>query len=167
MKGFVRGVSTAQRVRISLAIFIACSFLISLLPKRVAAADGDLDTGFGVSSGFTRTDFNSSAGDQANAVVIQPSDNKIVVGGKTTVSMANDDFALARYNTNGTPDTTFGAAMTGKVTTDFAGGNDNITALAIQPDARSSLRALSAHRSTTLWRVTTQTEHLTLLSALR
>jgi uncharacterized delta-60 repeat protein len=133
MKKHVRGAGAARQVRISLTIIIVCSFLISLMPKPVEAADGDLDTGFGASSGFTRTDFNSSAGDQANAVAIQPSDNKIVAGGKTTVAMANDDFALARYNPNGALDTVGFGSGTGKVTTEFNGGNDNITALAIQP----------------------------------
>src|SRR5215472_7098710 len=42
------------------------------------------------------------------------------------------DFALARFNGNGTLDTSFG--MSGKVTTDFAGGNDLPFSVAVQPD---------------------------------
>jgi uncharacterized delta-60 repeat protein len=70
--------------------------------------NGSLDTSFG-SGGVAYTDFGGS--DIGNAVVIQP-DGKIVVAGNT-----NYDFALARYKTNGSLDTTFGSG--GKVITNF------------------------------------------------
>jgi uncharacterized delta-60 repeat protein len=44
------------------------------------------------------------------------------------------DFALARYNTNGSLDTSFGTG--GKVTTDFAGSADEAHGVAIQTDGR-------------------------------
>jgi uncharacterized delta-60 repeat protein len=68
-------------------------------------ADGSLDTSFG-SGGHTVTVFNT-AYDTANAVAIQ-SDGKILVAG-------GGNFCVARYNTNGTLDTTFG--NNGKVQT--------------------------------------------------
>ena len=49
-------------------------------------------------------------------MVVQP-DGKIVLVGYYYVSAGNDDFALVRYNANGSLDTTFGAS--GKVTTAF------------------------------------------------
>jgi len=53
------------------------------------------------------------------------------VVGQTLVGGFNN-FALARYNRNGTLDTSFGT--NGKVTTDFSGGNDLPSAVAVQPD---------------------------------
>src|SRR5262249_60035871 len=82
-------------------------------------ANGTLDTGFG-SGGKVTTDFSSS-NDIAYAVVLQ-SDGKIVVAGSATGPSTADDFALARYNGNGSLDTSFGAG--GKVATDF-GVNDD------------------------------------------
>jgi uncharacterized delta-60 repeat protein len=82
-------------------------------------ANGTLDTTFGT-GGVVVTDFGP--GDVANAVLIQGT--KIVVAGSTQTGGPDEDFALARYNTNGTLDTTFGTG--GKVITafdDFAGAN--------------------------------------------
>jgi uncharacterized delta-60 repeat protein len=81
--------------------------------------NGTLDTAFG-SGGEVTTDFNG-LGANINDFVIQ-SDGKILavgdsndgyVSGRTTIY--NIDIALARYNPNGTLDTTFGSG--GKVTT--------------------------------------------------
>lgn len=81
-------------------------------------ADGSLDTGFGV-GGKVVTEIISGVPAQARDVVIQ-SDGKIVVAGISGSSMLAYDFALARFNSDGTPDTTFGIA--GKMLTDFGGG---------------------------------------------
>lgn len=72
-------------------------------------ANGSIDTSFGI-NGFVITDFGGST-DFANALVVQ-TDSKIVVAGRS-----NDDFALARYNADGTLDITFG--LGGLMTTDF------------------------------------------------
>lgn len=82
-----------------------------------AANSGDFDTSFGNGGGVV-IDFGSLS-DYANDMFIQP-DGKIVVAGKM-FNGANDDFALARLNPNGTLDTTFGG--TGKVVTNFALGS--------------------------------------------
>jgi hypothetical protein len=47
-------------------------------------------------------------------------------------SNSNSDFALARYNADGSLDSSFG--NNGKLTTDFDGQQDSARALAIQPD---------------------------------
>jgi uncharacterized delta-60 repeat protein len=99
-------------------------------------ADGTLDTGFG-HGGKVTTDFSGSF-DEAQAITIQL-DGKIVLAGRArtqTSTSSNDDFALARYDTNGTLDTTFGTG--GKVKTDFSGvpGFDEAHALAIQLDGK-------------------------------
>ena len=77
-------------------------------------ATGSLDTSFGT-SGKVTTDFSRGL-DQAFAVAIQ-SDGKIVVAGSAQTSSTEYDFALARYNANGSLDTTFGSR--GKVATAF------------------------------------------------
>lgn len=74
--------------------------------------DGTMDNTFGT-GGKVVTPV-SSGGDIATGVAIQ-SDGKILVSG-----VANDDFALVRYNANGTLDTTFGGKAKGKVITDFS-----------------------------------------------
>ncbi|HLL16743.1 MAG TPA: Calx-beta domain-containing protein [Pyrinomonadaceae bacterium] len=94
--------------------------------------DGSLDTtGFGT-GGKVTTDFAGGL-DAIKSIVLQP-DGKIVAGGDATTSSNNSDFALARYNTNGSLDTTnFGTG--GKVTTDF-GGFDAANDIALQADGR-------------------------------
>ncbi|MCP4285532.1 MAG: hypothetical protein GY792_13925, partial [Gammaproteobacteria bacterium] len=76
-------------------------------------ADGTLDTTFG-SGGMLTTDIGGT-GDVASAVTIQ-SDGKILVAGKD-----GTDLALARYNTDGTLDSTFGSG--GLFTIDVASGS--------------------------------------------
>jgi len=83
-------------------------------------ADGTLDTSFG-SGGHTATDFGS-ANDNATAVALQPQTNgpsKILAAGLTISPKGDDEFAVARYNANGSLDTTFGSK--GKVATDLGG----------------------------------------------
>jgi len=91
--------------------------------------DGSLDTTFD-SDGHVTTDFSGGA-DEARAIAIQP-DGKIVVAG--SASIGNLDFALVRYNIDGSLDTTFDSD--GRVTTDFSGGADEARAIAIQPDGK-------------------------------
>jgi uncharacterized delta-60 repeat protein len=91
--------------------------------------DGSLDTSFG--GGKVTTDFGS-ASDFAFDVAIQPN-GSIVAGGAVGYSTAGADFALARYERDGSIDPSFGVG--GKVTTDF-GSFDYAFAPAIQPDGR-------------------------------
>jgi uncharacterized delta-60 repeat protein len=94
------------------------------------SADGELDTSFGT-NGESTVDFGGV--DVANAVAVQP-DGKIVVAGFTRHGGADDtnDFAVARLNTDGRPDNSFGTG--GKVTVDFAGATDEAAGLALRPD---------------------------------
>ena len=77
------------------------------------------------------TDFG---GDEYAAAVAIQSDGKVVAASNVHTSPSSGDFALARYNTNGTLDDTFNG--TGKVTTDFFGGYDSARAVAIQSDGK-------------------------------
>jgi uncharacterized delta-60 repeat protein len=89
--------------------------------------DGTLDSTFGT-GGKVLTDLGGDAG--ISALVIQR-DGKLVVAG-----FANSSFALARYQTNGVLDSTFGSA--GTVTT-YAGGGfgpNGAAGLLLQPDGK-------------------------------
>jgi len=93
-------------------------------------SNGTLDTTFGT-GGKKTTAFGAPSVAQGNAVAIQK-DGKIVVSGLTIVNnIAN--FAVARYNTNGTLDTTFGSG--GKAVTDF-GADDRAFSVALQADGK-------------------------------
>jgi uncharacterized delta-60 repeat protein len=109
------------------------------------AAAGDLDPTFS-GDGRQTTNFSPSR-DEANGVAIQD-DGKIVVVGYTPVvhGDTDDDFAVARFNPNGTLDTTFSGD--GKVTTDF-GGYDQAHAVAIQANGKIVVVGGSANNSTT------------------
>ena len=91
--------------------------------------DGSLDNSFdGDGKQTTRfTDYST----YASAVAIQ-ADGKIVVAGSHYYS-TQSDFALARYNTNGSLDVTFGVG--GKLYTEIA-DNAEPTGMAIQADGK-------------------------------
>ena len=92
--------------------------------------DGSLDQTFGL-GGKTTTDFFGEE-DVASDHFIQ-ADGKIVVAGAAAGDFQSD-FALARYNPDGSLDQTFGAS--GQVTTDFFGKSDRASALAALADGR-------------------------------
>lgn len=92
-------------------------------------ANGTLDTTFGT-GGVTITDFGGS--DHARGVALQ-SDGKIVAAGNARGG-TKDEFAVARYNTDGTLDTTFGGGD-GMVITDL-GASDGARDVKIQADGK-------------------------------
>ncbi|MBV9764942.1 MAG: hypothetical protein JOZ48_08855 [Acidobacteriaceae bacterium] len=96
--------------------------------------DGALDPFFGT-AGVTFTPFSLSGELSQNfgtvAIAIQPND-EIIVGASTTNSAAAAEFALARFTTRGTLDTSFGSG--GEVTTSFAGLNAVLLAIILQPN---------------------------------
>jgi uncharacterized delta-60 repeat protein len=92
--------------------------------------DGSLDNSFSA-DGKVTTDFGSLY-DYGRSVAIQP-DGKIVVAGNSD-NGTDLDFAIVRYNTDGTLDNSFSGD--GKVTTDFGSGDDIGRSVAIQPDGK-------------------------------
>ena len=126
-------VSAARHASKSLAVLLVGAVLTSSSVSNAvqAAAAGDLDPSFDV-DGKVSTDFFGDA-DAALDLVIQP-DGRIVVGGSARNSASNVDFALARYNRDGSLDASFGTG--GKVTTDFLDIFDQANALALQPDGK-------------------------------
>ena len=89
-------------------------------------SNGAVDNSFG-KNGIVNTKIGT-AGDCANALVIQD-DGELIVGG-FSYNGSDNDFTLARYNTNGDLDTTFGTD--GIVITKIGTLDDYITSLAIQ-----------------------------------
>jgi uncharacterized delta-60 repeat protein len=101
-------------------------------PAPLAPPAGDLDPTFG-NGGKVTTDFGSGcANDFATAMAIQ-SNGKIVAAGQTRINNRYH-FALARYNGDGTLDTSFGSG--GLVTTDLGGEYDAINAVVIQSEGK-------------------------------
>jgi uncharacterized delta-60 repeat protein len=95
-------------------------------------ADGTLDASLD-GDGKLTTAIGSSY-DTAYSVALQ-SDGKIVVSGSSSGSGSGDDFALARYNSDGTLDTSFDGD--GKLTTAFVGGSvDRGYSMAVQSDGK-------------------------------
>ena len=94
------------------------------------AADGALDPSFGT-GGKVMTAIGASI-DYAYSVAVQP-DGKIVAAGYT-FNGANNDFALVRYNANGSLDSTFGVG--GRVTTAIGTSDDYVYAVAVEPDGK-------------------------------
>ena len=88
--------------------------------------DGTLDNTFS-EDGIQTTDFGSS-GDYLTSIAIQ-SDGKIVACGNS-----NSDFALARYNSDGSLDNSF--SDDGLLIADFSHNYDNANSIAIQSDGK-------------------------------
>jgi uncharacterized delta-60 repeat protein len=91
---------------------------------------GTPDTSFGT-GGMVTTDLG--AGDSALGIVAQ-TDGKLVVGGNTGNGADIGKFALARYDSSGDLDASFGT--NGVVTTDISTLDDGVSALALRPDGR-------------------------------
>ena len=96
-------------------------------PQPAGPGAGDLDASFGTGGRVTTS--LSSGLDQANAVAVQP-DGKVVA-----VGTSGNDFAVVRYNADGSLDTTF--SSDGKVSTDIGSTTeDRAFAVALQRDGK-------------------------------
>ncbi len=112
-------------------------------------ADGSLDTSFGsAKTGKVTTTFLSNANGFATSLSVAPITGKIVVAG-VAKGTSYTDMALARFNTNGTLDTTFGSAKTGKLTFDYAGFDDNATGVAVFKNGKIVMSGTVTNKSGT------------------
>lgn len=91
-------------------------------------ADGTLDTDFDEDG---RAQLEIDVFEDAIHALIIDSNGKILVAGSTRSSSTDSEFALARFNTDGSLDTTFG--NNGTVTLDFNLEEDTAHTLAIDP----------------------------------
>ena len=94
---------------------------------------GQRDLAFGT-GGSNHIDFPTTGNSFVNDALLQPS-GKIVLGGQTfKESPLNGNFALARFNGNGTHDLTFGE--TGYAMTDLGSDTDEIYGIDLQRSGR-------------------------------
>jgi uncharacterized delta-60 repeat protein len=114
------------------ALRITITTIVCLLASTApaGAAPGDLDPAFGA-GGKVTTDF-AGRGDAALGVAIQPDGKIVAVGNSTQAGVFNVDFALARYNPDGSPDPSFGSG--GTVLSDFGSSLDAASDVVLQPD---------------------------------
>ncbi len=120
--------NSQKKISIWISIFVFSSSLF-FIPS-ASAAVGDLDTSFDT-DGKVTTAIGAGA-DDAQSVALQ-SDGKIVVAGNSVIG-GTYDFAVVRYNTNGSLDTSFDAD--GKVTTAIGAGGDFAQSMALQSDGK-------------------------------
>ena len=113
-------------------------------------AAGKLDATFGA-LGVVRTSLGGTA--LVSALVAQP-DGKVVAAGQVTWPQGAfahgdpSDFALVRYQPDGSLDTSFGSG--GGVVTDFEGGYDELSALVLQSDGKLVASGWSGRTGTVL-----------------
>jgi uncharacterized delta-60 repeat protein len=100
-------------------------------------ADGSLDSTFGI-DGIDTVAFGTDD-DVAYSMKVQP-DGKILLSGFSYVDFSNH-FALARFNSEGFPDNTFGTD--GKVTTQVGVSNDISYSMELQTDGKILLGGTS------------------------
>lgn len=94
--------------------------------------DGSLDATFG-GGGKVVTDFNGS-GVAGGYIILQPDGKILLAGSSRRFNNLDLDFALARYNPDGSLDLNFGSG--GKVVTDFDLAEDLARAITLQPDGK-------------------------------
>ena len=93
--------------------------------------NGALDASFD-GDGWNTTDL--AGFDESAAAVSVQLDGKVLAAGTSANPDFSLDFALLRYNADGTDDWTFGTL--GRVITDFAGRSDGARGIALQPDGK-------------------------------
>jgi uncharacterized delta-60 repeat protein len=102
--------------------------------------NGDLDTTFD-GDGKLVTDFAGDM-DLAAAIALQPNGKIVVVGNAFSTS---SDFALARYNPDGSLDLTF--ADDGLLMTDNAGIDDYAKGIVLQPNGEIVIAGFTGNRT--------------------
>lgn len=97
--------------------------------------DGTVDSSFGV-NGVAVTDFDNNK-DVGNFIYIQPDEMILVAGSSTNVSTSTGIFAVARLNTDGTPDISFGD--NGKKTIAVPDASVSITTSGVATDGNDNI----------------------------
>jgi len=116
---------------------LASLALIALLPLSANAAPGERDTSFGSGGGF-HFGLPGHQLTQLNRVLVQSDGKLVAVGFAQTTTTATADFFIARFNANGSIDTSFGPLANGNVVIDVSltGVNDSAIGIAQQVDGR-------------------------------
>ena len=100
-------------------------------------SDGTLDLGFDQDGVVTTAVGNTSV--QVRDMSIQPNGKTVLTG--WSFNGQSDDFTTVRYDSDGSPDESFGAG--GLVMTSLGNGHDQANAVAVQPDGKIVLAGLS------------------------
>jgi uncharacterized delta-60 repeat protein len=124
-------------VAMTAALLASCSGGVS------TGTAGNLDTSFGVGSDGTPDGFVSlslgNGDDQTESVAVQ-SDGKVVVLGTSTSVEGSENMIVARLNTNGSLDTSFGVGSDGTpdgfVSLSLGDGDDSGQSVAVQADGK-------------------------------
>lgn len=106
------------------------SALFILSTTGLFAQPGSLDMGFD-GDGKVITAMGSS--DETAVSIVEQPDGKVILAGYS-YNGSDNDFALARYNTNGSLDNSF--STDGKLIMSIGSGDDNAYAVALQPDGK-------------------------------
>ena len=128
---FVFSAIFTRRSGLTVCVFLILLTIIWAGWQTARAASGDLDPSFG-SAGKVVTDLAGGSNDFGNSIAIQP-DGKIVVAGRSGVYPLFHS-ALARYNTDGSLDQSFGTG--GKTVIEMDANGDLLSAVVIQPDGK-------------------------------
>jgi uncharacterized delta-60 repeat protein len=112
-------------------VLVLASSAVFAIASPAFAAPGDLDSSFS-GDGKVTTNFTRRA-DFATGMALQP-DGKIVTAGVAGSGGSNAKFALARHNTDGTPDSTF--SSDGRATTDLTPKLDGANSVTIDGNGR-------------------------------
>lgn len=120
--------------RIIQLLVLSALLLTSAFGNTVSLDTSFNGTGYNIQSPVSAPDYGV-----ANSMVVQP-DGKIIIGGNTVSDQSPWKFALMRFNTNGTLDTTFGSGGTVLTTVNLGayGGR-----LLLQPDGKILLAGYS------------------------
>ena len=122
-------------------LLLAACLVAVMLTSAAQAAPGGLDPSFGAGGKVSSPIGNSE--DYGYGLALQP-DGKLVLAGSSYVSPSYD-FSVARYNANGSLDTSFNG--TGKVTTPIGAGVDTAFDVVRQPDGKLVLAGYSHNGS--------------------
>jgi uncharacterized delta-60 repeat protein len=98
-----------------------------------AAADGELDLGFG-NGGYAVTGETGVFLSLPAKPVVQPDGRIVICSPLASGGASGDDMLVARFTADGEPDDSF--SFDGKVTIDFGGRNDACNAVAVQADGK-------------------------------
>ena len=127
--GYALGIQTDGKILVAGHCDNGTDIDIALVRYTIA---GSLDTIFGGGDGIVTTPIGS--GDEVGYALGIQQDGKILVAGYSHNGTDND-IALVRYTTTGSPDTTFGGGD-GIVTTPIGSGDDRGYALGIQTNGK-------------------------------
>ncbi len=93
--------------------------------------DGTLDSAFGINGKSTLV---FSQGNAFSTCIALQEDGKIILGGYVNSFVNGEDFAIARFSTNGSRDYSFGIG--GQTTTNFTNRNDRINGIVVRPNGK-------------------------------